>query len=1587
MCGDFCSEDIVEIYGDEKLYTSPTFRTKGLNTYESCLLKTTDSQYTIHLKDKWNDGWDTTSWVSISGVYGNIAYKGRMMNKNEEVHKLSLYYAITKEQSWKFAQGSVAANWNQKDFVDSEWSLLAFDADIPSPSATQFYRFSFVGLSSATAYEVRFNYIHGIIAFLNGKEIYRDNLPSGAINASIPATGSYQTLQYRGVIRNALEVESQSVLCVAIHLPLQVSEAKRSLDAWMAEYVSSLDDQCFAVPYDVETSPPASDPSGSSTYLLYHFAGSVIPSVNGVRIFARDHLLAPREYRLSGSLANAAFTEVLHATNRVYRDSSFLAYTASIVAPDNWRYYKFEVPKRASQSSSEYSLQLCVCSAEPATTIEFPSSSYSFIVGFEPVRIQPVLAEIVDCEVAPALPAGLSLDSATCTITGLAQAALANTTFTVSSSMQTGLSGSFSLSLEVCSASVLLLQRVYGLSASLEGFTVRDADEHVLLSVPPNHPYADNEEVLSYLCVDSAQLSLATEGSLAWAASSYLYLHAMLDATRRETLLRARLDALLGLPQPYTVGLDFPIRAGQPWFYKMGEVPAGWDGAETEGWAQAAATQFPASSNRLQLYKRTFSVASLASASSFTLNVKYRYGIVVSLNGQEAFRYGVEGALSAQSVAVANYQEDEFHMVSLPTSGLLVEGSNRIAIALVSIAASQTAAIFDCSLRLIRKEERSRVWDYTAQGEGIYQAADNAFNQYNGNYVQSGQSLASLTLTFAKNRRETINQVLVVNALISTSYNPKSFVLQARNPEDLSWTTLATVDGMTWSLTGQQKAIWVVNSKPFNQYRFYNVLPEQSVWRLTMLDLLLAGVDAEIPPLSYEPVTAYRQVEMAEVYPNSEFYTNFQVSPALPPGVSMDPFTGMISGTASEIYSGTHQVTAVSVRGADASCSLEFTVGFCTGGRALITLTVRTDYNPSDGSYALFAGRDESGAVVSQKSGFGLSSSLLYFDFCLEDALYTLRIGGRSGLGWSIPAGVMLSVDEGAFRFETEMLGASAASSTKLLHFSSFLPFQQEFSEWRLSREPRADAWTAADFDDAAWEAVKAGEIGSEGGVTVYLRRSFALPSLDDYQLLNVLVKFGGGLAAYFNGHRVARFNLPDALRSSTEAPTAHDASQPVFFHIVLPTVEPSEARNVLAVELHRAKDDSSAQPIAFYATAVFGVSDCALVRDSFEAVEASTLASGALSDLLDVSQLTSARFAHSQPPFLAWRPANLEGARFNAYGFLPNNDAAGWAFSLYGRLLRDDADLAPLQTASNVSVLSRTRAVFEVPAGLGGYQAFRWETDALPNAAVNLAEVLFLFCRARGEVCAAAEGFPSVASGQLSPAPCAAGFAGYAYRLCENGVFSEVRLDRCRYKRPANVAYSARSLEFVRDVYAETAPPSVDNLVTEWRLAEGQSLPAGLTLNAENGVIFGTPAAVSAPQTVAILATNPEGSASAEVSVQVRLGRCPADGPWPVTSVGETSVYECASQGSYVGSQRRACRLGATDGEWESASGMCVSVPAMVLLALLGVAVLAVALVLLLRVTRRRKAKGGLRRGKRVMKEKQGQPMKQKKQQRVMKV
>ena len=87
----FADEEVFEVYdGSTLLYTSPQFANNEVRTIEQCLTSTTNHQYILKMTDGYGDSWDSGSFLTIYGQYGNVVFKNMLTDSDEETHQFSL---------------------------------------------------------------------------------------------------------------------------------------------------------------------------------------------------------------------------------------------------------------------------------------------------------------------------------------------------------------------------------------------------------------------------------------------------------------------------------------------------------------------------------------------------------------------------------------------------------------------------------------------------------------------------------------------------------------------------------------------------------------------------------------------------------------------------------------------------------------------------------------------------------------------------------------------------------------------------------------------------------------------------------------------------------------------------------------------------------------------------------------------------------------------------------------------------------------------------------------------------------------------------------------------------------------------------------------------------------------------------------------------------------------------------------------------------------------------------------------------------------------------------------------------------------
>ena len=253
-CGSsWASEESFKVYsGSTLLYTGTGFANSETRTIEQCLASSTNNQYTVELIDSYGDSWYNGAFLAIYGKHGNAVFKTTLVDDDKETYTFSLYYGIEQGATWKMTSGSITAGWTAYSFSDSTWADATLGSVTTAASGTQYFRKTFTGLANMAAYDVRLYYKAGVIAYINGAEVYRDNMPAGEASAATAASGSYEDIAYRGFIRPGSEVASQqSILAVEVHFVSTQTEV--DFNAYLAILAASTTEgNCFIYSEDVE---------------------------------------------------------------------------------------------------------------------------------------------------------------------------------------------------------------------------------------------------------------------------------------------------------------------------------------------------------------------------------------------------------------------------------------------------------------------------------------------------------------------------------------------------------------------------------------------------------------------------------------------------------------------------------------------------------------------------------------------------------------------------------------------------------------------------------------------------------------------------------------------------------------------------------------------------------------------------------------------------------------------------------------------------------------------------------------------------------------------------------------------------------------------------------------------------------------------------------------------------------------------------------------------------------------------------------------------------------------------------------------
>ncbi|KAK8791776.1 hypothetical protein WA158_005153 [Blastocystis sp. Blastoise] len=187
--------------------------------------------YSLILKDSFRDGWNNAK-VTVYNYDDIIILQDTLLSgESPKTLYINVNYLVAFGQSsWKYTSTVQSGTaWAATTFSDATWSTAQAGSFTGLTGTTVYYRTTFTvnNLEQFSLYELSLKIKAGIIAYINGKEVYRYAVPTTGVTSSTLASSEFanvttvtssESAQYGSL------VAGQNVLAVEIHRYSDVQE-------------------------------------------------------------------------------------------------------------------------------------------------------------------------------------------------------------------------------------------------------------------------------------------------------------------------------------------------------------------------------------------------------------------------------------------------------------------------------------------------------------------------------------------------------------------------------------------------------------------------------------------------------------------------------------------------------------------------------------------------------------------------------------------------------------------------------------------------------------------------------------------------------------------------------------------------------------------------------------------------------------------------------------------------------------------------------------------------------------------------------------------------------------------------------------------------------------------------------------------------------------------------------------------------------------------------------------------------------------------------------------------------------------------
>lgn len=323
--------------------------------------------YAVVLKGSFGTGWSDNSYLKvINDDKQRIDEFTFPFDKEHPVKEKYVNFTLTSGhgyRNWRMSTTPVDLSWLTIDFDDSQWGETKYEQQHGEwVQNTLYLRYAFDVEDVLNCQLVQFGlwYKDGVVAYLNGMEVYRVNLPEGKLSALDYASDTHEAYcLYPTTAPGYYLTSGKNVLAVEIHRhttttgtiffhgyvnPVYGDSVSRVFDGIVIEppYFNHLNDSSITAWESLTNA----NWMGNTVpiWTIYQFNYGRAEWVNGLVLeIVKNSTVRPTSIRLSGSKDGVKWSELLFRNNRSMFKTSTREEFKMMDHLDTFSSYKFEV--------------------------------------------------------------------------------------------------------------------------------------------------------------------------------------------------------------------------------------------------------------------------------------------------------------------------------------------------------------------------------------------------------------------------------------------------------------------------------------------------------------------------------------------------------------------------------------------------------------------------------------------------------------------------------------------------------------------------------------------------------------------------------------------------------------------------------------------------------------------------------------------------------------------------------------------------------------------------------------------------------------------------------------------------------------------------------------------------------------------------------------------------------------------------------------------------------------------------------------------------------------------------------------------